>query len=166
MLIPSQANLLTMSKLLLVSSKITRCLTISSTRGILRFKASPNYEDPKDEGSVAEDNLNMYQVTVKAEVSDDENPRHATIQTVTVTVINVHEAPVFSKTTDTLEIWENPDDPENEATSERGELYLLNRGVGKPAANLPVEPNLDVGIPMVAVDDDNTWVAVDYTGWY
>ena len=35
--------------------------------------------------------------------------------------------------------------------------------MGKPAANLPVEPNLDVGIPMVAVDDDNTWVAFDYT---
>ena len=44
---------------------------------------------------------------------------------------------MFSKTTDTLEISENPDDPEKEATSERGELYLLNRGVGKPAANLP-----------------------------
>ena len=106
----------------------------------------------------------MYQVTVKAEVADDENPRHATTREVTVTVINVHEAPVFAKTTDTLDISENPDDPEKEATSGRGELYLLNRGVGKPAANLPVEPNLDVGIPMVAVDDDNTWVAVDYTG--
>ena len=137
---------------------------ISSTRGILRFKASPNYEDPQDAGTVADGNLNMYQVTVKAEVADDENPRHAIIETVTVTVINKHEAPVFSKTTDTLEIWENPDDPENEETSERGELYLLNRGVGKPAANLPVEPNLDVGIPIVAVDDDNTWVATNYLG--
>ena len=136
---------------------------LSSTRGILRFKASPNYEDPQDDGTVAANNLNMYQVTVKAEVADDENPRHATIKTVTVTVINVNEAPVFSKTTDTLEISENPDDPEKEATPERWELYLLNRGVGKPAANLPVEPNLDVGIPMVAEDDDNTWVAVDYT---
>ena len=136
---------------------------LSSTRGILRFKASPNYEDPQDDGTVAADNLNMYQVTVKAEVADDENPRHATIKTVTVTVINVNEAPVFSKTTDTLEISENPDDPEKEATPERWELYLLNRGVGKPAANLPLEPNLDVGIPMVAEDDDNTWVAFDYT---
>ena len=131
---------------------------ISSTRGILRFKASPNYEDPEDSGPD-----NMYQVVVKAEVADDTNPRHFITQIVTITVINVHEAPVFSKTTDTLEIWENPDDPENEATLERGELYLLNRGVGKPAANLPVEPNLDVGIPIVAVDDDNTSV-VDYTG--
>ena len=84
-------------------------------------------------------------------------------ETVTVTVIDVHEAPVFAKTTDTLEIWENPDDPEKEATAGRWELYLLNRGVGKPAANLPVEPNLDVGIPIVAVDDDNTWVATNYT---
>ena len=36
-----------------------------------------------------------------------------------------------------------------------GYLYLLNRGVGKPSADLPAEPNLDVGIPVVAVDDDN-----------
>ena len=132
---------------------------ISSTRGTLTFKESPNYEDPKDDGAD-----NMYQVVVKAAVADDENPRHATIRKVTVTVINVNEAPVFFETTDTLEISENPDDPEKEATSERGELYLLNRGVGKPAANLPVAPNLDLGIPIVAVDDDNTWTA-DQLPW-
>ena len=94
---------------------------------------------------------------MKAEVADDVSPRDAIYQEVTVEVINIHEAPVFPKTTDTLDIWENPDDPEKEPTSERGYLYLLNRGVGKPAANLPAEPNLDVGIPMVAVDDDNTF---------
>ena len=132
---------------------------ISSTRGTLRFKESPNYEDPQDDGAD-----NMYQVVVKAEVADDENPRHATIQKVTVTVINVNEAPVFFETTDTLEISENPDDPEKEATSGRGELYLLNRGVGKPAANLPVAPDLDLGIPVVAVDDDNTWTTENYLG--
>ena len=132
---------------------------LNSTRGTLRFKDSPNYEDPKDEGA-----NNMYQVVVKAAVADDQNPRHATIQKVTVTVINVNEAPVFFETTDTLEISENPDDPEKEATSERGELYLLNRGVGKPAANLPAAPNLDLGIPVVAVDDDNTWTAENYLG--
>ena len=136
---------------------------LSSTRGTLTFKESPNYEDPQDTNADA-DADNMYQVTVKAEVADDETPRHATIRAVTVTVINVNEVPVFSEATDTLEIRENPDNPEKEATSGRGELYLLNRGVGKPAANLPVEPNLDVGIPMVAVDDDNTWVATNYLG--
>ena len=140
---------------------------LSSTRGTLTFKESPNYEDPKDvataaDGAAAGDN--MYQVVVKAEVADDENPRHATIRKVTVTVINVNEAPVFFETTDTLEISENPDDPEKEATSERGELYLLNRGVGKPAANLPAAPDLDLGIPVVAVDDDNTWTAENYLG--
>ena len=135
---------------------------ISSTRGTLTFKESPNYEDPKDVAAAAGDN--MYQVVVKAEVADDENPRHAIIRKVTVTVINVNEAPVFFETTDTLEISENPDDPEKEATSERGELYLLNRGVGKPAANLPMEPNLDLGIPVVARDDDNTWTATNYLG--
>ena len=151
-------------------------IEISSTRGILRFKASPNYEDPKDglnattrecpDPEVPTDGIcdNMYQVTVKAEVADDQNPRDAIYQEVTVRVINIHEKPVFPKTTDTLDIWENPDDPEKEPTSERGYLYLLNRGVGKPAANLPAEPNLDVGIPMVAVDDDNTFTIRDYTG--
>ena len=63
---------------------------------------------------------------------------------------------MFSETTDTLEISENPDDPEKEPPSAAGYLYLLNRGVGKPADNLPAAPNLDVGIPVVAVDDDST----------
>ena len=139
---------------------------ISSTRGTLRFKASPNYEDPEDVGA-----NNMYQVTVKAEVADDENPRHFITQKVTVVVTNVNERPVFFETTDKLDIAENPDDPEKEATPKRTELYLLNRGVGKPAANLPANPNLDVGIPIVAVDDDNTagestrmFPSYDYTG--
>ena len=139
---------------------------ISSTRGILTFKSSPNYEDPQDTATTTNVAAgdNMYQLVVKAEVADDENPRHATIQPVTVIVINENEAPVFAKTTDTLAISENPDDPEKEATSDRGELYLLNRGVGKPAANLPAAPDLDVGIPVVAVDDDNTWLAESYLG--
>ena len=75
---------------------------------------------------------------------------------VTVVVTNLNEAPVFSETTDTLMITENPDDPEKEPPSAAGYLYLLNRGVGKPAANLPAAPNLDVGIPVAAFDDDST----------
>ena len=77
---------------------------------------------------------------------------------------NVNEAPVFSETTEALKISENPDDPEKEPPSAAKYLYLLNRGVGKPAANLPLTPNLDVGIPVVAVDDDNTFTILDYTG--
>ena len=123
---------------------------IGSITGKLSFKASPDYEDPGDAG----DN-NMYQVTVKAEVSDNTNPRHFATQEVTVVVTDVNEAPVFSKTTDTLTISENPDDPEKEPPLAAGYLYLLNRGVGKPTATLPAAPNLDVGIPVVAVDDDN-----------
>ena len=83
-------------------------------------------------------------------------PPHVIVREVTVVVTNVNEVPVFSETTDTLEITENPDDPEKEPPSAAGYLYLLNRGVGKPAANLPAAPNLDVGIPVVAVDDDST----------
>ena len=57
-----------------------------------------------------------------------------------------NEAPVFSETTGgTLEIKENADDPEKEPPSTPpGIEYLLNRGVGKPSANLPAAPNLDV----------------------
>ena len=167
MLIPLQANLLATSKLLLVSSKITRCLISAALAALSRSRKVPTTKTrrtsppPLTAPPLA---TNMYQVVVKAEVADDENPRHATIQWVTVTVINVNEAPVFFETTDTLEISENPDDPEKEATSERGELYLLNRGVGKPAANLPAAPNLDLGIPVVARDDDNTWTAENYLG--
>ena len=140
---------------------------IGSISGDLSFKASPNYEDPKDmaSGTDAKAGDNVYHVTVKAEVADDENPRHYIIRKVKVWVDNVNEAPVFSKTGDTLEIAENPDDLQKEPPAAPGYLYLLNRGVGKPAANLPAEPNLDVGIPMVAVDDDNTFTATNYTSY-
>ena len=35
-------------------------------------------------------------------------------------------------------------------------MYLVNRGVGIPGHNLPAAPNLDVGTPIAAGDDDNT----------
>ena len=121
---------------------------ISSIGGILRFKSSPNFEDAQDDGT-----NNMYQVAVRADVADDSG--HFITETVTVRVTNVNEAPMFSDTIDDLDISENPDDPEKEPPSAAKELYLLNRGVGIPAADLPAAPNLDVGIPIVAVDDDN-----------
>ena len=136
--------------------------SINSLDGTLSFKSSPNYEKPRDvadgEGDDAAVVNNMYRVAVRATVVDnpDEDPVHETTRAVTVIVTNVNEAPVFFETTDTLEITENPDDPEKEPPSAAGYLYLLNRGVGKPAANLPAAPNLDVGIPVVAADDDST----------
>ena len=132
---------------------------IGSISGILSFKESPNFEDAQDIGTNADDN--MYQVTVQATVSDNENPRHITTREVTVRVTNKNEPPVFSETTEALMITENPDDPEKEPPSAAGYLYLLNRGVGKPAANLPTAPDLDVGIPIVAVDDDNNGPLLD-----
>ena len=81
-----------------------------------------------------------------------------------VTVTNVNEEPVFSRTTDTLAIAENPDDLLKEPPVAAGYLYQLNRGVGIPGVGLPAAPNLDVGIPMVAADDDNTFTTKDYTG--
>ena len=87
---------------------------IDENNGVLEFKASPNYEDPKDN-----DDDNRYQVTVKAESED------AIYQKVTVIVTNLNEAPVFSETTDALEITENPDDP--------GERTALSRRVSVPA---------------------------------
>ena len=136
--------------------------SIDPLDGNLRFKSSPNYEKPGD--TVTTPANNMYQVTVSATVVDDPpldsttDPTgpHAITREVTVVVTNLNEAPVFSETTDTLMISENPDDPEKEPPSAAGYLYLLNRGVGKPADNLPAAPNLDVGIPVAAVDDDST----------
>ena len=131
---------------------------IGSITGILSFKASPNFERPVDA-----DTNNMYQVAVRADVADESG--HFAIQIVTVTVGDVNEAPMFSETMDTLQITENPDDPDNEPPLAAGYLYLLNRGAGIPSpANPPAAPNLDVGIPMAAIDDDNTRISEVYTG--
>ena len=93
---------------------------------------------------------NVYHVTVKAEVLDQLSPRDAVYWTVKVTVANVNEKPVFPKATDTRKINENLDDPNKEPDG-----YLLNRGVGTPIGGGPIAPNLDVGRPVVAEDDDN-----------
>ena len=139
---------------------------INDIYGHLEFKESPNYEDPQDVGGTGPPDAvpgnNVYHVVVRADVADDSGD--FITQAVTITVINKKEPPVFSETTDSLQISENPYDPEKEPPSAEKELYLLNRGVGKPTADLPEEPNLDVGIPVVAVDDDNTFTATDYTG--
>ena len=127
---------------------------IDPVNGELTFKASPNFEDPDDA-----DNLNTYLVVVRAEVADDTNPRHFATQQVTVTVTNVNEAPMFSDTTQPLQITENPDDAEKEPPLAARYLYLLNRGAGIPSpANPPAAPNLDVGLPVVAIDDDNNGI--------
>ena len=63
---------------------------------------------------------------------------------------------MFSDESFTLRIRENIDDLHKEPTQERGPLYLLNRGVGIPGTNLPAAPNLDVGTPVAAGDDDST----------
>ena len=135
---------------------MTTRFEIGSISGILRIQGRvPDFEDPQDADG-RNDTDNMYQVTVQGRQSlTDENPRHFATQEVTVIVTDVNEAPVFSPTTDALEITENPDDPNKEPPTAAGYLYLLNRGVGKPSADLPADPNLDVGIPVIADDDDN-----------
>ena len=60
-----------------------------------------------------------------------------------VRVLNANEPPVFAEDEDTLKIKENPDDPVEDPK--------LNRGVG----GNPTVADLDVGIPVIAVDDDN-----------
>ena len=136
--------------------------SIGSLDGKLSFKSSPNFEKPGDAGTNAN---NTYQVTVQAEVVEANPlppsdpaipPAHTTTQPVTVMVTNVNEEPVFTKTLEVLQISENADDPEKEPPATATYLYLLNRGVGKPATNRPVTPNLDLGVPVVAVDDDST----------
>ena len=142
-----------------------RLFTLNQVYGTLSFKqpldgrVRPNYEMPEDG-----DADNTYHVVVKAEVADDKNPRDVVVGKLTVTVTNVNEAPKFDETTLPLEIAENPNDSEKEPPLAADYLYLVNRGVGKPSVDLPEEPDLDVGIPVVAVDDDNTFTANDYTG--
>ena len=83
---------------------------IHSVNGELRFKESPNYEKPKNANDDADPDPsnNVYLVAVKAEVTDNKNPRDFIFRKVMVTVTNVNEEPVFSRTTDTLAITENP----------------------------------------------------------
>ena len=136
--------------------------TINLLDGTLSFKSPANYEKPgdglADNGDRTAATDNMYKVAVKAEVVDSPAlaTPHATYRKVTVIVRNVNEAPEFPRTTDTLEIKENADDPQKEQPATEEPLYLLNRGVGIPGANLPAAPDLDVGVPVVAADDDST----------
>ncbi len=125
--------------------------TISSLNGALRFREPANFEKPQDVGA-----NNRYQVTVRVTAQDPlsndptnaEYPRKTAFVKVTVIVTDENEVPEFKNTPAVLEITENPDDAERDP--------LLNRGVGKPNDIAPEAPNLDVGIPVVATDDDNT----------
>ena len=118
---------------------------ISSIDGTLKFRPNddnslvrPNYEMAEDAGF-----NNLYQVVVRAVVADATDatsPGGATVdpveradRAVTIMVTNEDEPPMFPKTTDTLEIEENPDDPERKP--------VLNR---------------DVDDPVRADDDDST----------
>ena len=141
--------------------------SIDPLNGNLSFKSPPNYEKPQDvvvtggtNPAVAGDN--KYRVAVQAVAADPVTDPVTPVTTttvyrkITVIVTNVNEDPVFSEEEFTLRIKENADDLHKEPIAERGPLYELNRGVGIPGVNLPVAPNLDVGTPMAAGDDDST----------
>ena len=137
--------------------------SIDPLDGSLSFKSPPNYEKPQDvagagtPAALAGDN--KYRVAVQAVAADPDGTLVATTTVyhkITVIVTNANEAPVFTDEEFTLRIKENADDLHKEPTAERGPLYLLNRGVGIPGTNLPVAPNLDVGTPVAAGDDDST----------
>ena len=133
--------------------------SINELTGALSFKSPPNYEKPADVAAGGAANDNEYQVAVMAVAADRGDPGVAittVYRKITVIVTNVNEAPVFSDESFTLRIRENIDDLHKEPTQERGPLYLLNRGVGIPGTNLPAAPNLDVGTPVRAGDDDST----------
>ena len=137
--------------------------SIDPLNGSLSFKSPPNYEKPQDVAETgttpAVANDNKYRVAVQAVAADPVGTPVTTTtryRKITVIVTNVNEAPVFTEEEFTLRIKENADDLHKEPTAERGPLYLLNWGVGIPGTNLPVEPNLDVGTPMAAGDDDST----------
>ena len=155
--------------------------TIDSLTGALIFRSSPNYELPEDDLEVTESGGNAdiepiaiqsdatnneYLVAVRArvagtpEVDTDGTAASSFIagtgvairntvdrvhRIVRIKVLNVNEPPVFAEVEDTLEmeIKENPDDPVQDPK--------LNRGVG----GNPTVANPDVGIPVIAIDDDN-----------
>ena len=141
--------------------------SINPLNGTLSFNSPPNYEKPQDVAETATvtnnanavEGDNKYRVAVQAVAADPDGTPVATTtryRKITVIVTNVNEAPVFTEEEFTLRIKENADDLHKEPTAERRPLYLLNRGVGIPGTNLPVAPNLDVGTPMAAGDDDST----------
>ena len=93
---------------------------IDGDTGQLKTKTVLNYENPVDNAGTARDNV--YEVTVTA--SDDQG--HSSSIKVTITVINVNEAPEFAAETDARSIAED-----------------------KPAGE-------NIGIPIVATDPDGT----------
>ena len=134
--------------------------SINELNGNLNFRSPPNYEKPKDvdQGDADADD-NVYHVAVQAVAADPEGTAIAittVYRKITVIVTDVNEPPVFLEEAFTLRIKENADSVHLEPTPERGPLYQVNRGVGIPGHNLPVAPNLDVGTPMLAGDDDST----------
>ena len=138
--------------------------SINPLDGTLSFNSPPNYEKPEDIAEATGTNPavagdNKYRVAVQAVAADPDGTGidiTTVYRKITVIVTNVNEAPVFTEEEFTLRIKENADDLHKEPTAERRPLYLLNRGVGIPGTNLPVAPNLDVGTPMAAGDDDST----------
>ena len=143
--------------------------TISSLDGMLTFKphpngkARPNYELPEDvnitdTGFTSDAADNLYIVAVRARVAGTPVPTNEATgldgvadldmadimhRIVRVRVLNENEPPVFAMDMDTQEIKENPDDLLQDPK--------LNRGTGGD----PLLASLDVGIPVIAVDDDN-----------
>ena len=151
--------------------------TISSLDGTLTFKprpdgkARPNYEKPEDveitgntNGIFNSDAVdNLYIVAVRARVAGTPLPTSTTTpaeatsfddvyalntedmvhKIVRVRVLNMDEPPVFAMDMDTQEIKENPDDLLQDPR--------LNRGAGGD----PALASLDIGIPVIAIDDDN-----------
>ena len=136
--------------------------SINPINGNLSFNSPPNYEKPQDGTAGEPSRDNVYHVAVQAVAADPVTDPETLVATttvyrkITVIVTDVNEPPVFSEEEFTLRIKENADSVHLEATSERGPLYPVNRGVGIPGVNLPVAPDLDLGIPVVAGDDDNT----------
>ena len=90
---------------------------INPTSGELTFTAPPDFENPGDA-----DGNNIYLVTVMA--ADDQSPSLSNNQTITITVANVNEPPVFSSP-DAITVNENQtatltvsaSDPENDPVS-------------------------------------------------
>lgn len=75
--------------------------TINSTTGEVRFAASPDFENPLDQGSD-----NVYNVTVTA--TDNGDPNNSAAQDLTITVTSVNDnGPIFVDASPTFDVDEN-----------------------------------------------------------
>ena len=126
---------------------------IDSETGAVTFKEAPDYENPQDANS-----RNDYIIDVIANSANDTT----TSQTVTVTVINVNEAPVFDDgSTDPVEVLENVMGSvyTAAATDEDGDRITYSLGDTKDEAHFNIDARTGVVTFQKVLTMRTRWIA-------